>query len=75
MGWSSEFKNYGVVAFADRYAKVYKSSNSFLVIDLGGGSVIQNALWAGDGVIITYTQYNKTRVRKYLSTSTFVCII
>ena len=42
---------------------------------LGGGSKVQSAIWAGDGVVISFIQGNKTRIRKYTSASTFITIV
>jgi len=72
MSWLAEYRNFGVVSFTDRMVKVYNRSNSFMIIDLGGGSKVQNALWAGDGVVITYLYGRRMKVRKYTSPNAFI---
>ena len=44
----------------------------FSIIDLGGGSKVQNALWAGEGVLISYLYSNRMKVRKYTSPDSFI---
>jgi len=62
MSWLAEHRNFGVVSFTDRMLKVYNRSNSFLIIDLGGGSKVQNATWAGDGVNVIFNKGGKRKV-------------
>ncbi|MCD4681221.1 MAG: hypothetical protein K8S00_12625 [Bacteroidales bacterium] len=39
---------------------------------VSGGLKVQNALWAGDGVLISYLYGRRMKVRKYSSPNSFI---
>ena len=72
MAWGKEYQNWGAINFNGSTVKVYKSSNSFLIVELGSGKIVEMSTWAGDAVNVTYTEGGKRRVRKYTSTNQFI---
>lgn len=74
MAWTKEYKDFGAINFNGSKVYVHKTSNSHLLIDIGSGKVVEMAVWAGDGVNITFTESGRRKVRKYTSPNQFVIL-